>query len=381
MSDPMRPPQGAGRLLRAAIRDEAWRESILGDLEEEHALQVRRHGAATARRCAGARSWRWRPASRRPDCCQAWRRVARPACPRWRRRTRPGSVAGPRRCLADGPHAAGAVERRRRDLGLALAANAAIFNLADALYLRPFRFAGVERLVVVSSTPESDPLADPTSVAPADFLEWAEGSTSLADFAAADFWDPNLSADDEPEQLAGFRVSPTFFRLIGTTPLLGRVFIDDDATPGRDRRVVIAYGLWTRRFGSDPTIIGRTVRLDGEPPEIIGVTRPGPAVPYGAEIWAPLALTAGEWQARERGSLLVLARLDGDASLESARAEMEAIAARQRQAHPDTHARREVSVVTLTRGLGDEGPGPSWPSGRRRRCCSCWWPAPTSPTC
>ena len=359
MSDQMSPPAGAVRLLRAAIRDEAWRESILGDLEEEHVDHARRHGVAAARR------WYWRQTLALAARFSAARLLPAVA-PRRPSRLPAVEVEGRGRGAWRDVGAAWRTVRMRPalssavvvTLGLALAANAAIFNLADALYLRPFRFAGVDRLVVVSSAAARDPLADRSSVAPADFLEWAAGSTTLADFAAADFWDPNLSEDGEPEQLAGFRVSPSFFRLIGTTPLLGRVFVADDTTPGRDRRVVIAYGLWARRFGADPGIVGRTVRLDGEPHEIIGVTRPGPALPYGAEIWAPLALTAGQWQARERGSLLVLARLADAQSIEAARAEMEAIVARQRQAYPETHAGREVSVVTLTRGLGDEGAGP-----------------------
>ena len=243
-------------------------------------------------------------------------------------------------------------------LALALAANATVFSLADALYLRPFRFAGVNRLVVVSSASERDPLADRSSVAPADYRDWLRESTTLTDFAAAEFWDPNLSDVDVPEQLAGFRVSPGFFRALRTEPLLGRTFLDEEAAPGRNRRVVLSHAFWTRRFGADPALVGRSVRLNGEPHEVVGVMRPGPAVPYGAEVWAPLAYTDEEWRERARGFLLVLARLGDGQTLGSARAEMNAIVARQRQQFPDTHARRDISVVSFTRGMSDGGTGP-----------------------
>ena len=122
--------------------------------------------------------------------------------------------------------------------------------------------------------------------------------------------------------------------------------------------MVLSHALWTRRFGADPNLVGRTIRLNGEPHEVVGVMRPGPSVPYGAEVWAPLGYTEAEWLERRRGFLLVLARLAGEQSIDTARAEMNAIAARQRRQFPDTHAMRQVSVVSFTRGLSDAGAGP-----------------------
>jgi putative ABC transport system permease protein len=238
-------------------------------------------------------------------------------------------------------------------LAVALAANATIFTLADALYLRPFRFPGADRLVIVSSAPNNDPAADHSSVAPADFRDWERESTVLTGFAAAAFWDPNLSGIEDPEQVPGFRVSPKFFRTIGVEPLLGRTFADTEATPGEDRRVVLSHGLWIRRFGSDPSIVGRTLRFDGEPHEVVGVMRPGTAVPYGADVWAPLAYSDEEWADRKGGGLLVMARLADGQEIGAARAEMAAIVERQRQAYPDTNAKRGSTVVTITRGLAD----------------------------
>jgi putative ABC transport system permease protein len=354
------PPAAAERLLRAAVRDPEWRDAVLGDLAEEFTGLIRRRGPDFARR------WYWRQALVL-SCRFTTARVVPLAAPRRTRQMLEVADEGLSgwTWVSDARYALRALRARPSlsvaivaTLALALAANATIFNLADALYLRPFRFAGVDRLVVVASAPERDPLADRSSVAPADYRDWVRESTTLTDFAAADFWDPNLSDVDQPEQLAGFRVTPGFFRAIRTEPLIGRTFADEEATPGRDRRVVLSHALWVRRFGADSTLVGRTVRLNGEPHEVVGILRPGPAVPYGAELWAPLAPTDEEWLERRRGFLLVIARLADGQTLGSARAEIGAIVARQRQRFPDTHATREVSVVSFTRALSDGGSGP-----------------------
>lgn len=354
------PPPGAERLLRLAIRGPEWRDAVLGDLAEEHRALAQRLGRRRAR------AWYWRQAvaiaarvsvsrllpgsvTRRP-----WRPPVLDAEPRSRWAwTRDARYAV--RALLARPALSAVIVLT---LALALAANATIFNLADALYLRPFRFQDVDRLVVIATAPKNDPLADRSSVAPADYREWAAQSTTLTGFAAADFWDPNLSDVDQPEQLAGFRVTPSFFRAIKAEPLLGRLFSDEEAVPGRDRRVVISHALWTRRFAADPGLIGRSIRLNGEPYDVIGVTQPRPGLPYGSQIWAPLAYTDQEWLERSRGWLLVLAELGDGQSMDSATAEMESIVERQRQQYPDTHTRREVSVVSFTRGLSDAGAGP-----------------------
>ena len=357
---PPAPPPGAEHLLRAAVRDPEWRDAVLGDLAEEYARVGQRCGVHRARR------WYWRQALAIATRVSAARLLPGSASRRpWRTPALDVEPGVRLTWLSDARYALRALGARPSlsaaivvTLALALAANATVFSLADALYLRPFRFAGVDRLVVVSSASERDPLADRSSVAPADYRDWVRESTMLSDFAAAEFWDPNLSDVDVPEQLAGFRVSPGFFRALRTEPLLGRTFLDEEAAPGRNRRVVLSHAFWTRRFGADPAVVGRSVRLNGEPHEVVGVMRPGPSVPYGAEVWAPLAYTDEEWRERARGFLLVLARLGEGRTLGSARAEMNAIVARQRHQFPDTHARRDISVVSFTRGMSDGGTGP-----------------------
>ncbi|MEW6321140.1 MAG: ADOP family duplicated permease [Acidobacteriota bacterium] len=358
------PPPIAERLPRWSVRDADWRDAITGDLREEFADLVRRRGAAAADR------WYWRHAVVL-TARFAIGRVVPAAAPR-----RPLAFADDPSALGLGAgwsrelgHAWRAVSRRRGlsaviviSVALALAANATIFNLADALYLRPFRMPDVDRLVIISASPEGDsPFFDPNAVAPADFRDWMREATTVEGLAAGQWWDPNLSgrhADETPEQLAGFRVSPTFLGLLGAHTVLGRGFTSADEVHGQHRVVLIGHGLWQRRFGADPGVVGRTIRVDGETQEVIGVMPPGFSVPYGAEIWAPLGYSDDEWAERRRAWLLVVGRLKDAHTLAAAQAEFDALVAQQAAAFPDTNARRRARVVTFSRGMGDPAAGP-----------------------
>ncbi len=351
---PPAPPGLAERLLRLTIRDPEWGEAVSGDLREEFAGIAQRYGLATAKR------WYWRQALGLSARFVAGRVVPAAAPRRWQVRD---ADLEPRRSwtlMRDAVYAWRAITHRPgvsavivSTLALALAANATVFNLVDALYLRPFRFPGVDRLVIVSSSPDHGAETDYNSVAPADFRDWLRESTTIPLLAAATFWDPNMSGVDEPEQVPGFLVSPAFFRAIGAEPIIGRTFLDEEAVPGNDRRVVVSHGLWTRRFGADPSLVGRTIRFDGEPYEVVGIMPPGLALPYGAQAWAPLAYTEPQWTERGRGGLLVVGRLAEGQTLGSARAEMTSIVERQRREYPETNARRDLTVVTFTRALSD----------------------------
>lgn len=362
MNTPLQPPPAAERLLRAAVRDPEWRDAITGDLREEFTTVLATRGAARARR------WYWRQALPLATRFAAARLVPAAAPPRHRRvsvaaieATTLGAgwareVRHAWRALWQRPGLSAVIVTT---LALALAANAVVFTLADALYLRPFRFADVNRLVLVSSDTNADaPYLDRESVAPGDFRDWQQQTRTLSALDAAEFWDPNLSGVDLPEQLPGFRVTPGFFALVGAAPLIGRTFTDDESAPDAHRVAVLSHAAWLRRFGGDPAILGRQVRLDGEPYEVVGVMPPRFALPYGADVWAPLAWTEAQWTDRRPGSLMVFGRLAPGRALEDARGEFRAMAARQAAAFPETNRARGVTVLSFTRGLGDDAAGP-----------------------
>ncbi len=348
----------AERLLSIIVRDEEHRDAIVGDLREEHARQVRRVGAVKAQqwhlrqtigitvRYGVARLLRRKPPVRwiaiaEHDTDGRW----------WSGLTRDWLYAW--RSIAQRPSLAVVVVGT---LAIALAANSTTFSLLDALVLRPFRFAGVERLLIVTTMAPDDTFVDREDTAAADYREW-KAAASVQQWAMYGWWDANLSGVDIPEQVAGFRVEPGFFKLLGSPPVAGREFTADEATPGENRRVVIGHALWQRRFAGDPAIVGKMVRFDGEPYEVVGIAREGFAIPDGAEVWAPLALTDAQWANRRDNNFGVMARLADGHSVEAARAELTAIIDSQRRDHPDTNHNRHAKVMTFTEGMADPGAG------------------------
>ena len=352
------PPPLAERLLRMSVLHEDRRDAISGDLREEFATACRRKGIPAARR------WYWGQTIRMTARFTATRFVPSVVAKRWSPSVASAEVTASTGWLSEFRHAFRSIKQRPAlsgmivmTLALALAANATIFNLTDAIYLRPFRFPGVDRLVVVASVPDNDPFVDRSSVAPADYRDWQRDSKTLTDFAAAQFWDPNLSDIDQPEPLNGFLVTPSFFKTMGVQPIYGHVFSSDAAVPGRDHQVLISHALWISRFGGDQSLIGRSIRLNREAYEVIGIMPSWMKEPYGAQVWAPLAFGEKEWSDRKGSFLLTIARLHDGETLARASAEMRAIADRQRREFPDTNAKREMSVATYTAGMEDGGAG------------------------
>ena len=360
---PATPPAVAERLLRLSVRDPDWRDAVLGDLHEEYAGMLQERGPA------GAQRWYWRQSLPLAARFALSRVLPAAAPPRQRGTVTVASIEAA--SLSTGwqqefRHAWRALWQRPGlsaviviTLALALTANAVIFNLADALYLRPFRFAQVDRLILVASDTGGDkPYFDRESVTPADFLDWTRTVTTARELTALAWWDPNYSGVDRPEQVHGFHVSPGFFALMRVQPVLGRAFTPDEGRLEANHTVVLSHAFWLRRFNADPAVVGRTLRLDGVPHEVVGVMPPRFAVPYGAEVWAPLAYDDAAWADRRRGNLMVFGRLADGQTLDTARAEIAGIVARQAAEFPDTNRDRTSNVVSFSRGLGDDAVGP-----------------------
>jgi putative ABC transport system permease protein len=351
------PSKLAERVITLVVRDPEWRDGVLGDLREEHARLAARVGAARARR------WHLRQSVGIAVRYGVHRLARRGPPPRWLAvaAQEPGGSwrAGLARDLL---HAWRSVIQRPAlscaivvTLALALAANSTTFSLLDALVLRPYRFDGVDDLIVAATRSPTQTLLDPQSVSRADFREWQSEATLVQQWAAYEWWDANLSGVDIPEQVPGFRVSPGFFATLGVQPILGRGFHEDEAEPGRHRRVVLGHDLWVRRFGSRPDIVGATVRLDGEPYQVVGVAPDGFEVPLGAEVWSPLSYTVEAWADRRADNLAAIGRLAQGATLDDARSELTTIIDRQRRDYPDTNANRLADVMSFTHGMSDPG--------------------------
>jgi putative ABC transport system permease protein len=244
-------------------------------------------------------------------------------------------------------------------LALGLGANAAIFGVVDALLLRPFTIPNLDRIAMVAEAAPDDGLGNATAtVSPANFLDWRKQATSFARLAAFQWWDVNLAGIDEPERVAGFFVSADLFPALGVEPALGRTFTRDEETRGRHRLVVLSHGLWQRRFGGDPFVVGKPVMLDAQQHEVIGVAPKGFDFPLGAEIWAPLSFDAEAAGRRRPRYLSVVGRLAHGRTIDDAKAEMAVIGARLQQQYPDVNRDRDVRVSTLLQGMRDPGNGP-----------------------
>ena len=241
-------------------------------------------------------------------------------------------------------------------LALGIGANAAVFGVVDALLLHPYTMADVDRIVMPMSTSPTF-IGHRETVSPADFLDWRRDlrGGAIEHVAATAWWDANLVGRDEPERVLGFFVSPEFFAALDTPPAIGRTFLAEEELAANAKRVMLSDGLWRRRFGSDPGVVGRTVLIDGTQWLVVGVMPPGFGFPMQSELWAPLSFD--EKAARNRAShyLTVFGRLAGGRSLADAQAQLTAIARRLASEHPETNAQRGAVVHTLSRGMSDVG--------------------------
>ena len=143
-------------------------------------------------------------------------------------------------------------------LALGIGAPTAIFSLVSGVLLRPLPYQDPGRVVMVW---QRAPVWGRVGVSPANFLDWRQQNEAFEDMAAIAGATVNLTGTDEPERLRGRRVSASFFPILGVPPALGRTFLPEEDQPDGERVVVLSHGLWQRRFGSDPSVVGRAVSL------------------------------------------------------------------------------------------------------------------------
>src|SRR5882762_7996848 len=223
-------------------------------------------------------------------------------------------------------------------LGLGIGANTAMFSLAEAFLLHPVPFENSDRIVALvdSRAASQDGGAgfgpqDLNPVAPASYLDWKKEAHSFDELAAYAWDELNLTADREAQKVQDFQVSANFFPMIGVQPLLGRTFLPEEEEPGRNQEIILSYGLWEQRYGSDPNVLKRVIKVDGKSFNIVGVMKKGFDFPMPAEAWIPLALNVKERLRRDNRRLWVLGRLKPDVSFSAGAAELQA------EAYPDTN--------------------------------------------
>jgi putative ABC transport system permease protein len=237
-------------------------------------------------------------------------------------------------------------------LAISLGANTAIFSLVDAVLLKPPGYTDPDRIVRVLEAP---PSGGRNSISVLNFLDWQKQNTVFDYLAASAGGTLALSGTEEPARLPGDRVSAHYFDILGVHPLWGRTFADGEDQAGKDHVVVLSNALWQSRFGADPSIVGRTLNLDGETYTVIGVLPPGTPLERGrARIWTPLTFTPANLT-RNFHWLGAIARLKPGVTLEQARARMDAIGQRMAHDYPDSNKGWSVGVDLLADTVASAG--------------------------
>ncbi len=221
-------------------------------------------------------------------------------------------------------------------LALGIGATTSIFAVVNGVLLQPLRYPNPDRLI---SVVQRHVRSGPEFATLPDYNDWRQ-SSRLQDIGGAWGITFNLTAVEEPERLRGALATGSLFPTLGTSPALGRVFTEADKDP---QVVVLSHSLWQRRFAGDRGVIGRKVALNGRPHTIVGVMPAGFAFPEKiTELWAPLVPEPG--MNRGYHLLNVIGRLKADATIEEARAELTAIAARSAADYPETNKDWGVEV-------------------------------------
>jgi putative ABC transport system permease protein len=244
-------------------------------------------------------------------------------------------------------------------LALGTGANSAIFSVVNAVLLRPLPYENPDSLVLVwgkNATTSRDPLSVP------DFLDYRNQNAVFGEMACFAYDDFNLSTGDEPEHIQGTMVSANYFAVLGANLSQGSAFRPEDDQPGASRIAIVSNGLWKRRFGSDPNLVGQPILLNGASFIVTGIAPASfqsPNPEDNPQVWVPLSLDGGDRLrvpssvspaslTNRRGRFLIgIARLKPGVTPRQAQADLDTIASRLEQQYKDTNAGVGTSVVSL----------------------------------
>src|SRR5262245_61734884 len=232
-------------------------------------------------------------------------------------------------------------------LALGIGANSAIFSIVNSLLLRPLPYRDSERLAIIwTHSPGANVAQDWPS--PGQFSAIKSQTSVFEELALAQGDNVILTGRGEPERLGVVRTTPVMFSLLGAQPLLGRVFLPEEDTPGKQQpTVILSYSLWQRRFGGDPKVLGESLRLDGSNYTVVGVMSPDFSLGYEvmptvgsvaqAEILMPLPLSVDGMNNHGDENYNVLARLKPGATIAQAQTELNLAVRRLEQQFPDRY--------------------------------------------
>jgi putative ABC transport system permease protein len=232
-------------------------------------------------------------------------------------------------------------------LGLGIGANTAIFSLVNGVLLRPLPFPDAERIIFFEGKNPGASGITESNISFLDFTDWSQQTDLFASTAAYWTGNANLGADGaEPERVPRAGVTTGFFSVLGVQPLLGRGFRPEEDHPYPQTVAIISHGLWKRRFGSDPNVIGKQVQISGSSMTIVGVMPPGFEYPEQTQVWVTSAVNLSQ-EPRDNRVWSAIARLNTGIDLKQAQTRLSAINAQLDKQFHETNKGWDVFLSTL----------------------------------
>ena len=240
-------------------------------------------------------------------------------------------------------------------LALGIGANSAIFSIVNGVLLQPPPYGDPDRLVVIMAKTRSMTGA---SVSILDFFDLRDQAKAFSGAAVADTVTFDLTGGQEPERVAGALVTPEWFSVMGVPPAYGRTLTPGDGQasvasrrhePSPGSVAVLGHRLWRRRFGADPAVVGRVLRIDGRDATVVGVAPDGFDYPAGAELWMPLVFTAEDLRPGQRGALYLkgIGRLAPGLTFEQARTAVQSVGDRLEREYPRSNEGRSATIARI----------------------------------
>jgi predicted permease len=231
-------------------------------------------------------------------------------------------------------------------LAIGIGANTSIFSVADALLLRPLPYKNADRLVILwNRSPGLNITEDWFS--PAQYLDIKNGNHGFEQVAIAIGGNFNLTGEGEPERVGVTRVSSNLLPMLGVSAARGRLFAPEEDSPGTAATAVLTDGMWARRYGRDPKVLGKSITINGQPYEVVGILPQSFALPREVlplldgteqtEIFLPLPLAASAAQIRTNEDYNIVGKLKPGVTVPQAQAEMDTITARLRRDYPENY--------------------------------------------